>query len=87
MIVKLKKKRRPGAVIIQTAQGSLKWVEVGDSHEVSDDVGHKLVGDYPDMFEAGKKAAPKKAPKPAPENEEKQVQAEANKMAKEYVNK
>lgn len=82
------KKRSPiGSLVINDVAGSFKWTQVGDSNDVPDALGHKLLGQYPDMLEVGKpgkKGAKKMTSK---KNPNKMVENEAHKMAASYANK
>ena len=83
MLVKLIKFRKGNVFVSNGA----KWSKVGEVHEVPDDVGHALIGKYPDMLEAAKGRAKKAKEESSVEESDEDIDAKATKMATEYANK
>lgn len=69
--MKLKLKKFRGLVESAVLIPPHQWTKVGDVQDVPDALGHQLIGDYPDVFEAEGGASPAA----------KSVEAPANKMA------
>jgi len=87
MQIKLLKLRKGSVLIIRSSEGVLKWSEVGDCVDVSDEIGHGLIAKYPDVLGIAKSASKKKAAAKKDDATDDNIDAEAEKMASEYANK
>jgi len=77
MKIKLKRLANhvPGATFVH---GKYTW-KTGEVRDVPDEIGHKLLGDYPGFFEAAKEAPKEPVKKVQPKAENKQAESYRNK--------